>query len=98
MKGKIVFLTLLAFLVPLLAGCSSPPPCTVSPIEIEETREDTKTLDKSLAEAREKAKQLETKLREKRKEYNQKKDKPAELRKKVDELKKGSGRDKDKKE
>jgi peptidoglycan hydrolase CwlO-like protein len=85
----IVLSTLLA---PLVLGCSSAPPCTVSPIEIEETREDVKNLDKSLQEAKEKVQALQSKLAEKQKEYDQKKDKPAELRKKVEELEKGSGR------
>ncbi len=98
MRSKMTLLILFSFLAPLAAGCSSAPPCTVSPIEIEETRADTKDLDKNLEEARKRAKKLETRLAAKKKEFEKKKDVPAKLRKKLDELKKGSGRDEKKKE
>ena len=73
-------------------GCAKVPPCTVSPIDIEETREDTKILDNDLASAKGRAKQLSDELARKKAELDSKKDKPGELRKKLDELKKGSGR------
>ena len=86
----------------LSLGCSQVPPCKVSPIEIEETREDDKILDKDLEDANERAKQLQARLNEKKGELDEKKKIPPELRKKLDELKKGSGRSeeqkKDKKE
>jgi chromosome segregation ATPase len=85
-------IALFALLAPVFIGCSSAPPCTVSPIEIEETREDVKSLDKSLQEAKERVQTLQEKFAEKQKEYDSKKDKPAEIRKKVAELQKGSGR------
>ncbi len=73
-------------------GCAKVPPCTVSPVEIEETREDVKILEKDLTSARARAKQLSDELAKKKAELDSKKDKPGELRKKLDELKKGSGR------
>lgn len=91
-KSAVVMIALFALLAPVFIGCSSAPPCTVSPIEIEETREDVKSLDKSLQEAKERVQTLQEKFAEKQKEYDSKKDKPAEIRKKVAELQKGSGR------
>lgn len=86
-------------------GCAKVPPCTVSPVDIEETREDSKILEKDLLTTRARAKELSTELAAKKSEFGKKKDKPEELRKKLDELKKGSGRidrkkkkDKDKKD
>lgn len=73
-------------------GCAKVPPCTVSPVDIEETREDSKILEKDLLAARARAKELSTELAAKKTEYDAKKDKPEELRKKLEELKKGSGR------
>ena len=78
-------------------GCAEVPPCTVSPVEIEETREDSQILDKDLTDARKRAKSLSEELARKQAEYNSKKDKPKELRKKLDDLKKGSGRGEKKK-
>ncbi len=73
-------------------GCAKVPPCTVSPIDIEETREDVKILEKDLVATREQAKQLSARLAARKAEYESKKDKPPALRKKLEELKKGSGR------
>jgi septal ring factor EnvC (AmiA/AmiB activator) len=73
-------------------GCSAAPPCPVTPVNIEETREDVQVLERDLAATRERADELQTKLNAKKAELESKKDKPAELRKKLDELKKGSGR------
>ena len=73
-------------------GCAKVPPCTVSPVDIEETREDSKILEKDLLAARARAKELSTELASKKAEYDSKKDKPEELRKKLEELKKGSRR------
>lgn len=91
-RAVVLMIALFALLAPVCIGCSSAPPCTVSPIEIEETREDVKNLDKSLQEAKERVRTLQEKLAEKQKEYEAKKDKPAELRTKVEKLEKGSGR------
>ena len=73
-------------------GCAKVPPCTVSPINIEETREDVKILDRDLAAAKARARELSDELAQKKAELDSKKDKPAELRKKLDDLQKGSGR------
>lgn len=73
-------------------GCAKVPPCTVSPVDIEETREDSKILEKDLLAARARAKELSDELAAKKADYDSKKDKPEELRKKLEELKKGSGR------
>jgi hypothetical protein len=74
-------------------GCAKVPPCTVSPIDIEETREDAKILDRDLASAKARAKELSEELASKQAELDSKKDKPDELRRKLKDLKKGSGRD-----
>ena len=50
------------FFVAGALGCAKVPPCTVSPIEIEETREDVKILEKDLGSAKERAKQLSDEL------------------------------------
>ena len=76
----------------LVFGCATVPPSTVSPVDIEETREDSKILEKDLLAARARARELSTELAAKKAEYDGKKDKPEELRKKLEELKKGSGR------
>ena len=78
-----------------LTGCAQIPPCTVSPIEIEETREDVKVLEKDLVEARTRSKKLSDELAAKQADLEGKKDKPKELKKKLKDLKKGSGRDDD---
>ncbi len=81
-----------------LFGCAKVPPCTVSPVNIEETREDVKILEKDLIAARERAKQLSEELAAKKATLDAKKGQPEELRKKVEELKKGSGRGEDEKD
>jgi len=75
-----------------LLGCAKVPPSSVSPVDIEETREDVKVLEKDLVVARDRAKQLNAELAARQAEHSEKKDKPDELRKKLDDLKKGSGR------
>jgi septal ring factor EnvC (AmiA/AmiB activator) len=80
------------FFMAAVFGCAKVPPCTVSPVEIEETREDVKILEKDLVSAKERAKQLSDELAKKKAELDSKKEKPGELRKKLDELEKGSGR------
>lgn len=78
-------------------GCAKVPPCTVSPINIEETREDVQILDRDLAAAKARAQSLSEELARKKAELDSKKDKPDELRKKLDDLKRGSGRHEDQK-
>lgn len=81
-----------------LFSCAKVPPCTVSPVNIEETREDVKILEKDLVAARARAKQLSEELATKKAALDAQKEKPKELRKKVDELKKGSGRGEEEKD
>lgn len=78
-------------------GCATIPPPAVSPVEIEETREDIKILEKDLVAARQRAQALTAELNAKKADLDGKKDKPARMKKKLKDLKKGSGRDEDKK-
>ena len=80
------------FIMAGVFGCAKVPPCTVSPVEIEETREDAKILEKNLSTAKQRAQELSEELARKKAELDSKKDKPGELRKKLDDLQKGSGR------
>jgi chromosome segregation ATPase len=73
-------------------GCSKPVTCTVSPVEIEELREDVAVVQKNLATARERRDNLNKELAVKEADLDSKKDKPAELRTRLEELRRGSGR------
>jgi chromosome segregation ATPase len=66
--------------------------CGVSPIEIEELREDISIIDKDLGGVRERAQQLADDLAAKQADLASKQDKPAELRRRLALLKAGSGR------
>ena len=73
-------------------GCSKPINCTVSPVEIEELKEDVAAVEKNLATARERRDNLTKELAVKQADLDSKKDKPAELRARLEELRRGSGR------
>lgn len=73
-------------------GCSKVETCNVSPIEIEELREDISIIDKDLAGVHERAQALSDDLAAKQADFDSKKDKPAELRRRLEMLKRGSGR------
>ncbi|MCI0450874.1 MAG: hypothetical protein L0Z51_00620 [Candidatus Latescibacteria bacterium] len=73
-------------------GCGTAPTCNVSPVEIEELREDIAVVNKNLATARERADNLEKELAAKQADRDAKKDRPAELRARLEALRKGSGR------
>lgn len=73
-------------------GCSKVETCNVSPIEIEELREDISIIDKDLAGVHERAQALSDDLAAKQTDLDSKKDKPAELRRRLEMLKRGSGR------
>ncbi|HEX5132055.1 MAG TPA: hypothetical protein VFX92_06170 [Candidatus Krumholzibacteria bacterium] len=81
-----------ACVVAVSAGCSKLETCNVSPIEIEELREDISIIDKDLAGVNERAQQLSDDLAAKQADLDSKKDKPAELRRRLAVLKAGSGR------
>ncbi len=76
----------------MLTGCSKVETCNVSPIEIEELREDISVIDKDLAVVHDRARQLSEELATKQAELDSKKDKPDELRRRLELLKRGSGR------
>lgn len=73
-------------------GCGTAPTCNVSPVEIEELREDVATVEKNLATARERADNLTKELAVKQADLDAKKGRPAELRARLEELRRGSGR------
>ena len=73
-------------------GCSKTVTCSVSPVEIEELKEDVSVVQKNLATARERSDNLTKELAVKQADLESKKDKPAELRARLEELRRGSGR------
>jgi len=76
----------------VLAGCGKPSTCNVSPVEIEELKEDVKVVQKNLAAARERSDNLSKELATKQADLDSKKGKPDELRARLEQLRKGSGR------
>ncbi len=76
----------------MLVGCGKPTTCNVSPVEIEELREDIAAVQKNLASARERADNLAKELAAKQADLDSKKGKPDELRAQLEALRKGSGR------
>lgn len=75
-----------------LLGCGTATTCNVSPIEIEELREDVALVEKNLASARERSDNLSKELATKQADLDTKKEKPAELRARLEALRRGSGR------
>lgn len=73
-------------------SCSKVETCSVSPVEIEELREDISIIDKDLAGVNERAQALADDLAAKQADLDSKKDKPAQLRARLEQLKRGSGR------
>ena len=76
----------------VVVGCGTAPTCNVSPVEIEELREDLAGVQKNLATARERADELSKELATKQADLATKKGKPDELRARLEALRKGSGR------
>ena len=74
------------------AGCSTAPTCKVSPVELEELREDIAVLQKDLQSARDREAQLAADLAAKKADLETKRGKPAELRAQLEQIRKGSGR------
>jgi chromosome segregation ATPase len=75
-----------------VVGCGTAPTCNVSPVEIEELREDVAVVQKNLATARERQDNLEKELATKQADLATKKGKPDELRAQLEAMRKGSGR------
>ncbi|HXV14212.1 MAG TPA: hypothetical protein VEC56_08390 [Candidatus Krumholzibacteria bacterium] len=73
-------------------GCGTAPTCNVSPVEIEELREDVAVVNKNLVTAREREDNLTKELATKQADLDSKKDRPAELRARLEALRRGSGR------
>ncbi len=73
-------------------GCSKVTSCGVSPVDIEELREDVSIIDKDLAGVQEREKALSDELAAKQADLASKQDKPEELRRQLELLKRGSGR------
>ena len=75
-----------------LVGCGKATTCNVSPVEIEELREDVATVQKNLGAARERQANLTKELADKQAILDSKKGQPDELRARLEQLRKGSGR------
>ena len=75
-----------------LFGCSKTTTCEVSPVELEELREDIAVLQRDLKTAQEREAQLTTDLATKKADLETKRGKPAELRAQLDQVKKGAGK------
>lgn len=73
-------------------GCAKAPNCKVSPVELEELREDIAQLQKDLKTARDRETQLSADLATKQADLEAKRGKPAELRAQLDQVKKGAGK------
>jgi len=78
--------------VAVMIGCATAPTCDVSPIELEELREDITVQDKDLAGVREREAALKKELATKQADLDAIKPKPDELRKRLEQVKRGSGR------
>ena len=75
-----------------LVGCSKAPMCEVSPVELEELREDISVLQADLKRERERAAQLSADLAAKKADLAEKRSKPAELRAQLEQVKRGAGK------
>ena len=93
-KGRRVPLTGAACAVILISivGCSKTTTCKVSPVELEELREDIAGLQKDLKTARDRETQLTTDLATKKADLETKRGKPAEMRAQLEQVKKGAGK------
>ncbi len=75
-----------------LVGCSTAPVCKVSPVELEELREDIAVQERDLKAARDRKQQLTGELATKQADLDSKRETPNELRKRLEQIKRGSGR------
>ncbi len=76
----------------LFLGCTRVAPCNVSPVEIEELKEDLTVVEKDLAGVQDRVKRLTDDLAAKQADLETKKPRPDELRRRLELLKQGSGR------
>ncbi len=93
-KGRRVRLTWAASVIISMCffGCTKAVDCKVSPVELEELREDIAQLQKDLKIARDRETQLTADLAAKQADLETKRSKPAELRAQLDMVKKGAGK------
>jgi chromosome segregation ATPase len=75
-----------------IVGCAKAPTCEVSPVELEELREDIAVLEKDLKAARDRAAQLTSELAAKKADLEVKRSRPDELRARLEQIRRGSGR------
>ncbi|HET6462351.1 MAG TPA: hypothetical protein VFH33_01000 [Candidatus Krumholzibacteria bacterium] len=93
-KGRRVRLTWAASVIISMCffGCTKAVDCKISPVELEELREDIAQLQKDLKTARDRETQLTADLAAKQADLATKRGKPAELRAQLDQVKKGAGK------
>ena len=75
-----------------IIGCSKAPVCKVSPVELEELREDISVIQKDLKSAQDRQQALAADLAAKQATLETKRATPDELRRKLEAIKKGAGR------
>ena len=75
-----------------IIGCSQAPTCKVSPVELEELREDIAVVQKDLKTAQDRQQQLAADLAAKQASLETKRAMPDELRRRLEATRKGSGR------
>jgi hypothetical protein len=73
-------------------GCSQAPPCKVSPVELEELREDISVLKRDLKNAQDREAQLTADLKTKQATLADRRTKPDSLRAQLEAVKKGAGK------
>jgi septal ring factor EnvC (AmiA/AmiB activator) len=75
-----------------IIGCSPAPTCKVSPVELEELREDIAVVERDLKAARDRAQQLRDELAAKQADLESKRSRPEELRSRLEQIRRGSGK------
>lgn len=75
-----------------LVGCAKTQTCEVSPVELEELREDITNLQGDLKKQRDREADLKADLAAKKADLESKRGKPAELRAQLEQVKRGAGK------
>lgn len=75
-----------------LFGCAKAPNCKISPVELEELREDIRGLKKDLKTAQDREAQLTAELAAKQADLVTKRTRPDSLRAQLEAIKKGAGK------